>query len=92
MPDIVCFYSSFFAIFVNQILLYFMLHTTVVPQSTDLHIDIPTDYVGQEVEVLLYTKEESMPKNGSDVKHTSFTVLHVDHTDYRFNRDEANER
>ena len=35
-----------------------MVRTTVIPQNTDLHLNIPANYVGKEVEVFLYAKEE----------------------------------
>jgi len=35
-----------------------MIHTTVTPLNTDLHILIPKDYVGKQIEVLLYPSDE----------------------------------
>ncbi len=35
-----------------------MLRTTVTPNNTELHLSIPKDYVGKQVEVLLYTSDE----------------------------------
>jgi hypothetical protein len=35
-----------------------MIKTVVIPQNNDLHLSIPNSYIGKEVEVLLYTKEE----------------------------------
>ncbi len=35
-----------------------MIRTVVTPKDTDLHIAIPSDYVGKQVEVLLYTTDE----------------------------------
>ena len=37
-----------------------MIRTVVTPTDTDLHIAIPKDYVGKQVEVLLYTTDEPM--------------------------------
>ena len=37
-----------------------MIRTVVTPKDTDLHIAIPSDYVGKQVEVLLYTTDEPM--------------------------------
>jgi hypothetical protein len=35
-----------------------MIRTIVTPANTDLHVLIPEEYVGKQVEVLLYTTEE----------------------------------
>ena len=35
-----------------------MIKTIIVPESTDIHLHIPKEYVGKEVEVLLYKTEE----------------------------------
>ena len=43
-----------------------MIKTIIVPKSTDLHIHIPKEYVGKEVEVLLYKTEDSGLKEQVD--------------------------
>ena len=35
-----------------------MIKTIITPQSTNVHLLIPKDYVGKEVEVILYTTSE----------------------------------
>lgn len=35
-----------------------MIRTVVIPQNTDLHLSIPKDYIGKQVEVLIYTTDE----------------------------------
>ena len=35
-----------------------MIRTVVTPLNTDLHLSIPKDYIGREIEVLLYAKDE----------------------------------
>ncbi len=35
-----------------------MVRTTVTPKNTELHLSIPRDYVGKQVEVLLYATDE----------------------------------
>lgn len=35
-----------------------MIRTIVVPKSNDLHLVIPNNYIGREIEVLLYAKDE----------------------------------
>jgi hypothetical protein len=35
-----------------------MVKTLIVPKENVLHIEIPNSYIGKEVEVLLFSKEE----------------------------------
>jgi hypothetical protein len=35
-----------------------MIKTIVTPQNNSLHLVIPNNYVGREIEVLLYAKDE----------------------------------
>jgi len=39
-----------------------MIHTTITPSKTDLHLSIPEDYIGKKVEILLYTTDEGKEK------------------------------
>lgn len=47
-----------------------MVRTTVIPQNTELHLSIPKDYVGKEVEIILYTTDEITTET-TPVKNTS---------------------
>ena len=35
-----------------------MIKTTIIPQNNSLNFTIPDNYVGREIEVLLYAKDE----------------------------------
>ena len=35
-----------------------MIRTTVIPQNNQIHLSVPSNYIGKEIEVLLYSKEE----------------------------------
>ena len=35
-----------------------MIRTIITPLNTDLHLSIPQDYIGKQIEVLLYTTDE----------------------------------
>ena len=39
-----------------------MIRTILTPLNTELHLAIPKEYVGKQVEVLLYTSEEVQPQ------------------------------
>lgn len=47
-----------------------MIRTIVTPQNTELHLSIPLDYVGKQIEVLLYTSDEITEEKAS-VKNPS---------------------
>ena len=35
-----------------------MIKRVVTPKNNDIHLSVPNSYIGREVEVLLYTKDE----------------------------------
>jgi len=37
-----------------------MIRSLLTPQTTDLHIALPADYVGKKVEVLVFTYDEEI--------------------------------
>ncbi len=69
-----------------------MIRTIITPSQQTISFDIPIQYVGKEIEVIAFAKNEGITEEQTGSKKVSFTVLHVDATDYKFNRDEANER
>ncbi len=53
-----------------------MIKTIITPKSTNLNLLIPKDYVGKELEVLLYKTEEiSLREQREEVKSTSLRGL-----------------
>ena len=40
-----------------------MIRTILIPSNTDLHLLIPKDYVGKQIEILLYPTEEVTEEN-----------------------------
>jgi len=69
-----------------------MIRTIVTPDKESISFDIPKNYVGKQIEVIAFAKDEGINKELHAGKSVSFTVLHVDTKNYKFNRDEANER
>jgi|APTNR8051073442_1049403.scaffolds.fasta_scaffold21020_3 hypothetical protein len=71
-----------------------MLRTTVIPDKIayQLQILLPEHYVGKEVEVIVFAKDEGVQGEVSSDKRISFTVLKTNGKPYKFNREEANER
>jgi len=69
-----------------------MIRIIITPDRQTISFDIPKDYVGKEIEVIAFAIDEGITKEKPPRKKASFTALHVDTKDYKFNRDEANER
>ena len=44
-----------------------MIRTTIKPVNTDVHISIPDDYVGKNLEVLLYAVDEPIDVVSEDL-------------------------
>ncbi|PGH40561.1 MAG: hypothetical protein CRN43_02285 [Candidatus Nephrothrix sp. EaCA] len=69
-----------------------MIRTIVTPNQRTVSFGIPEEYVGKQIEIIAFAKEEEIAQEIQAEKKVSFTVLHVDAKEYKFNRDEANER
>ena len=68
-----------------------MIRTVVVPDNTVLPVSIPEDYIGRNVEIILFAVDEAK----QEMKHTkkrTFDAVKLDLTNFKFNRDEANQR
>lgn len=77
------------SLFVN---LYIMIRTTIIANSDKVSISVPKDYIGKVLEIIAFAKDEGLENNKVSGSKKKFTVLHTDIKDYKFNRDEANER
>ncbi|GAC1300450.1 MAG: hypothetical protein NVSMB24_01090 [Mucilaginibacter sp.] len=69
-----------------------MIRTIITPKKQTISLDIPLNYVGKEIEVIAFAKDEGENKRRSTKKDVSFSALTLDTIGYKFNRDEANER
>ncbi|MFN0176683.1 MAG: hypothetical protein ACKVU0_18725 [Saprospiraceae bacterium] len=71
-----------------------MLRTIVTPDQSDfqLSLNLPADYVGKELEVIVFAKDEGVKAKPAPRKKVSFTVLKTKGIRFKFNREEANER
>lgn len=65
-----------------------MLRTTITPNNPSISFNIPEDYVGREIEVIVFAKEEGLTIQAIPKKVT-FEALTIDTKGYQFNRDEA---
>lgn len=69
-----------------------MIRTIVTPLNETISFDIPKEYLGKEIEVIAFAKDEGISKKQPLPKNVSFTALSIDTRNYKFDRDEANER
>lgn len=69
-----------------------MVRTLVRPSKNTISFNIPEDYIGKQIEVIAFAKDEGIEKERQVNKAVSFTVLKTNVKGYKFNREEANER
>lgn len=68
-----------------------MIRTVVIPDKTIFPLTIPEDYIGRNVEIILFAVDEATQGMKKTVKRT-FDAAKLDLTNYKFDRDEANQR
>jgi hypothetical protein len=69
-----------------------MIRTLITPKTATLTLQIPENYVGREMEVIAFTIDEGFKPSSKATKQVSFTILHVEDKNFKFDRDEANQR
>ncbi len=71
-----------------------MIHTKIIPDTTlvNLSFYVLKDYVGKEVDVIVFTQNEGLQNTDNIEKQVTFSALSIDTKSFKFNRDEANER
>jgi len=52
-----------------------MIKTIVIPQNNTLHLSIPSKYIGKEIEVLVYAKDELVEEKASKGNASRFKGL-----------------
>lgn len=68
-----------------------MIRTTIIPDEKTISFSIPETYIGKQIEIIAFEKDEGMNEI-SQKKLVSFKAVSIDTKSYVFNRDEANER
>ncbi len=71
-----------------------MIRQIVVPEGNTYLLELPDEYVGKQVEVIAFTLEENnaSAKSAADDALQFYDSIRIDLSDYKFDRDEANER
>jgi hypothetical protein len=62
----------------------------VVPENNKIELTIPDNFIGKRIEVLAIELEEKEEKD--NLKKKTFDAIQLDLSEYKFNREEANER
>jgi hypothetical protein len=67
-----------------------MLRTKVTPDQSNyqLSLILPADYVGKELEIIVFAKDEGVRAKPVSRKKVSFTVLKTKGKPFKFNREE----
>lgn len=69
-----------------------MIRTTLTTDTQTISFNVPMDYIGKELEVIVFAKNEGLNKEIPTQKKVSFSAISIDTLGFKFNRDEANER
>lgn len=71
-----------------------MVQKVIIPDNNvvNLSLTLPDSYVGKEVEIIAFTKNEGLEEKQKSKHFTSFDTFSIDTSSFKFNRDEANER
>ena len=69
-----------------------MIRTIVIPNSRTISLNVPQKYIGKEIQVIAFEKEEAKENKHVNKKLVSFETISIDTKKFKFNREEANER
>lgn len=75
-----------------------MYRQIITPQKTEFTVTFPLEFVGKEVELIAFTLKESASKieNNTEARDEALEYLknsmRIDLSNFKFDRDEANER
>lgn len=67
-----------------------MLRTISIPNTETVFFNVPKDYIGEDLEIIAFARNEGLPSKALAKKQASFNAISIDTK--KFNRDEANER
>ena len=71
-----------------------MIQKIIIPDNTTVNLSftIPDSYIGKELEIIAFAKNEGLESPSLPKKFSSFDTIQIDTTNFKFNREEANER
>jgi len=68
-----------------------MIRTVFTPQNNNFVFPIPTEYIGKQLEIIVFPTDEIFSKP-LPAKKVTFSAISIDTRQYKFNREEANAR
>ena len=68
-----------------------MIRTVFTSKNGNVVFPIPTEYIGKELEIIVFPTDEVLSKPLPSKKVT-FNAISIDTRPYKFNREEANAR
>jgi hypothetical protein len=68
-----------------------MIRETLIPEKNEIKISLPDNFIGKQVELIAFINEE-IEVNPKKNSKRPFIVMDVKVDNYKFNREEANER
>ena len=68
-----------------------MIRTVFTPQNDNFVFPIPAEYIGKELEIIVFPTDEVFSKPPLS-KKAAFNAVSIDTRQYKFNREEANAR
>lgn len=70
-----------------------MIRTVVTPDKNLLSFNIPNKYIGKKMEIIAFALDEpSEDVVYSTKRRKRFSAIRISTKDFKFNRDQANER
>jgi hypothetical protein len=64
----------------------------VIPDTQTVFFDVPQEYIGKEIEVIAFSKNDYLNTTPQSPKKVSFDALALNTLGFKFDRNEANER
>jgi len=68
-----------------------MIRTVFTPQNDNFIFPVPIEYIGKELEIIVFPTDEIFSKPLPS-KRVTFNAISIDTRQYKFNREEANAR
>lgn len=67
-----------------------MIRQVITAESNTIEVKLPLTYIGKQIEILIFSLDEiqEIPKTSNK----TFTTIQIDTKDFKFDREEANER
>lgn len=69
-----------------------MIRTIIIPETKTIFFEVPQEYIGKEVEVIAFSKNEYLNDAVNPPKKVSFDALTLNTSGFKFDRNESNER